>query len=28
MKKLEIETKHDVVAFTRMLSASLKNESR
>lgn len=27
MKKLEIETKHDVVAFTRMLSASLKNES-
>lgn len=28
MKKFEIETKHDVVAFTRMLSASLKNESR
>lgn len=28
MKKLEIETKHDVVAFTRMLSVSLKNESR
>ncbi|MDQ7982988.1 MAG: adenylosuccinate lyase [Spiroplasma sp.] len=28
MKKLELETKHDVVAFTRMLSASLKKESR
>ncbi len=28
MKKLEMETKHDVVAFTRMLSASLKDESR
>lgn len=28
MNKLELETKHDVVAFTRMLSANLKNESR
>lgn len=28
MAKLELETKHDVVAFTRMLSANLKNESR
>lgn len=28
MNKLELETKHDVVAFTRMLSASLKTESR
>lgn len=27
MDKLELETKHDVVAFTRMLSANLKNES-
>ncbi|WP_338980199.1 adenylosuccinate lyase [Spiroplasma endosymbiont of Lasioglossum malachurum] len=28
MNKLELETKHDVVAFTRMLSANLKTESR
>lgn len=28
MNQLELETKHDVVAFTRMLSANLKNESR
>lgn len=28
MEKLERELKHDVVAFTRMLSSSLKNESR
>jgi len=28
MAQLEIETKHDVVAFTRMLSANLTNESR
>ncbi|MGL5268606.1 MAG: adenylosuccinate lyase [Spiroplasma sp.] len=28
MEKLEKQLKHDVVAFTRMLSSSLKNESR
>lgn len=28
MNELELTTKHDVVAFTRMLSANLKNESR
>lgn len=28
MEKLELETKHDVVAFTRMLSESLGNEKR
>ena len=28
MNKLEVETKHDVVAFIRMLSANLKTESR
>lgn len=28
MDKLEQETKHDVVAFTRMLSSNLQNESR